>query len=393
MNNFKTFIRNFLFIIGYLFIFLIIFNYICSFFVEEREYHEYKLHHLENRFIVNKEKVKDRYQVDENGFRNLDSYEKFRKLKNKDYFNIIFIGGSTTFGYRVKDNETFPYHFEEIIKKKYEDKKYEINVVNLGTHKYNFRDNLHVLQSLLLNGHYPDTVIFYNGVNERYEIKDFIVHGNKEKWEHRQAGNFELNILHDNSDKLHLEKLSSFIVLKKIFKHVVGFVNHRIIKTKNIEYTKSEALDDDFIDDYAESAANNYIKVLRAIEGLSITYSFKPIIFLQPTKTQYTDRIECWLKRKNGTSTFYRTENRDLRRKLSTLDVYYSELYTRINEKVRYEKFTKLIYQDITNIFKETDCSKNIIFITAGSHLSNFGNEFLAQIIYSHLKRFQLLDL
>ena len=59
MNNFKFFIKNFFFIIGYLFIFLFIFNYICSFFVGEPERLDYKLHHIENRFITNKEKVKE----------------------------------------------------------------------------------------------------------------------------------------------------------------------------------------------------------------------------------------------------------------------------------------------------------------------------------------------
>ena len=81
-------------------------------------------------------------------------------------------------------------------------------------------------------------VLLDNGVNERYHIKDFIIHGNEKKWEYEQTGNYELNILYDKIDKLHLENLSSFIVLKKIFNHGVGFVNHRIIKIKNNFFPK-----------------------------------------------------------------------------------------------------------------------------------------------------------
>lgn len=72
-----------------------------------------------------------------------------------------FFGGSTTWGYGVADDKTYPYYVGE---------KLNTKVVNFGETGYIARQSLAFLQNILLNDDsvygLPDKVIFYDGVND-----------------------------------------------------------------------------------------------------------------------------------------------------------------------------------------------------------------------------------
>ena len=68
-----------------------------------------------------------------------------------------FFGGSVMWGFGSNDQNTIPSHFEKISK---------IQSFNFAESAWNSNQSLFFLIKLLKEGHKPDFVIFYNGVNE-----------------------------------------------------------------------------------------------------------------------------------------------------------------------------------------------------------------------------------
>ena len=110
-----------------------------------------------------KEKARNGEHVNVNsfGFRTTFDGEEFRNLLDG---SIWFFGGSTSFGYGVRDAETIPNILDELL---------DENVINLGRgYYYSLQENL-LLESLLNSGVRPSSVIFLDGINERCSIKTY----------------------------------------------------------------------------------------------------------------------------------------------------------------------------------------------------------------------------
>lgn len=96
--------------------------------------------------------------VNELGFRSFNSAKSFYSDLQG---SVWFLGGSTTFGYGVADDETIPAYLEQLTMKK---------VVNLGRgYYYSEQENL-LLLDLLKYGNRPKKVIFFDGLNERCDL-------------------------------------------------------------------------------------------------------------------------------------------------------------------------------------------------------------------------------
>jgi len=94
--------------------------------------------------------------------------EDFSETKSHNTFRIFAVGGSTTFGAAVNDDETWPGHLQHIINEKITGKK--IEVINAGkggvatVHEYELiKDKITSLD--------PDLIIMYDGWNElRFQL-------------------------------------------------------------------------------------------------------------------------------------------------------------------------------------------------------------------------------
>ena len=85
---------------------------------------------------------------------------KLRTKLGEGENDILFLGGSTTFGYGVKDEHTIPSSFSKVTNIQ------NSKVFNLANPYYHSNQELRVLNNLLLKGKKPDFVIFIDGINE-----------------------------------------------------------------------------------------------------------------------------------------------------------------------------------------------------------------------------------
>lgn len=78
---------------------------------------------------------------------------------DEDKGTVWFFGGSTTWGYGVSDNQTYPYHVG---------KSLNFKVENFGETGYIARQSLAYLQNLFITQDFsaPNRVVFYDGVND-----------------------------------------------------------------------------------------------------------------------------------------------------------------------------------------------------------------------------------
>ncbi|MEJ2718625.1 MAG: SGNH/GDSL hydrolase family protein [Deltaproteobacteria bacterium] len=96
----------------------------------------------------------------------------FRPIKNqaawpptKRHPTVFVFGGSTTFGYGVKDDETIPSYLQELIR---EQTGTETQVYNFGRAYYFSSQERVLMEKLILEGVVPDVAIFIDGFNDLY---------------------------------------------------------------------------------------------------------------------------------------------------------------------------------------------------------------------------------
>ena len=77
---------------------------------------------------------------------------------------VFVLGGSTTLGVHVSDEQTWPSYLSAILNKKASGKR--IQIVNYGHEFFNPSQEAVLLADLLKSGHRPSLVIFMDGVNE-----------------------------------------------------------------------------------------------------------------------------------------------------------------------------------------------------------------------------------
>ena len=82
-----------------------------------------------------------------------------------------------------------------------------------------------------------------------------------------------------------------------------------------------------FIDNFSIHVSDIYTNTYKTLSYLSSNYDFHTIVFLQPTRGHYSLKKNCWIKRNNGTSTFYFTEVKNEQKNWERLDLFYKILY------------------------------------------------------------------
>lgn len=81
--------------------------------------------------------------------------------------NILVLGGSTTFGYNVADEQTWPSYLSAILNEKARSGSLaqQVHVTNYGRGYYDTSQEMALLIDLLKNGQRPNLVLFMDGVN------------------------------------------------------------------------------------------------------------------------------------------------------------------------------------------------------------------------------------
>ncbi|MDD4979813.1 MAG: SGNH/GDSL hydrolase family protein [Candidatus Omnitrophica bacterium] len=191
--------------------------------------------------------------VSKEGYRiiaNQRGYSQDKKQKN-----IFIFGGSTTWGYRLPDNETIASYVQDGLNKK--DKGFLYNVFNYaicsGYSKYEKR----YLERLIMHGRTPDYVIFIDGLNDFCRVAL--------RWPEES-----------NKRLLTYEKIfkkyvfEPYIFWKGELSKLLG-VNHKI-GNHLLQYDEKSI----------EQASKELIFNWRAIKGICNQYDIKCIFVLQP---------------------------------------------------------------------------------------------------------------
>jgi lysophospholipase L1-like esterase len=96
-------------------------------------------HHPTRGFALKENFKNDLYTIDKNGFRVVPD------TPNDVNFTILAMGESTTFGWMVKDNETYPYYLQQFLNQKAQ----HIQVINAGIPSYTSSQVLEYLKEIL----------------------------------------------------------------------------------------------------------------------------------------------------------------------------------------------------------------------------------------------------
>ena len=108
-----------------------------------------------NQFVFTQSEQETFWSSDDKGFRTVK-----RKNSINPSFKIVTMGASTTEGFGVKDDETYPSYLQKIL----EENNQYVEVINAGNAGYKIDDiiGLYNLKILNLN---PKLVIFYEAAN------------------------------------------------------------------------------------------------------------------------------------------------------------------------------------------------------------------------------------
>lgn len=307
--------------------------------------------------------------IDTNGFRT--------SINHGYHESVWFLGGSTMWGTGADDNRTIPSYFA---------KKTGEDVLNLGESGYNSLQEFIQLYLMLLEGHTPREVIFYDGVNDGYT---FCQKDSNDQIRHAYTSRYES--LKDNYDAaVRKLKTKPVIDFERIYKKIYEFYREPLtyfetkkafnpiqskfltdIPIKSITPTKKylHCYDDDF----ARKAANLTIKSWRAAsellkhQGIPVWYVLQPTATFKPSEY----KLDYIINRKKQAI---------------------------VNEQKSYESYYKALRNEFLASCKEfNDCSSFIDlsdvlfgaddhFFIDTCHLSPNGNRLVTAALISHIR-------
>lgn len=105
--------------------------------------------------------------VNVNGFERKSSPSTFVNPSSPDTLEVLFLGGSTMYGYNMADNETIPSCFLRLYEKKYPQGQ-TLRVRNYGIPHYYSKQELLLLSKQVFEGKRPDIVVFLDGLTDFY---------------------------------------------------------------------------------------------------------------------------------------------------------------------------------------------------------------------------------
>lgn len=203
--------------------------------------------------------------VDENGFRFTKDQGPWPL--DKKYFNVFLLGGSTTFGYGVPDNQTIGSYLQELFSK--DELGKELKIYNFGRGHYFSTQERILYEQLLVSGHIPDIAIFIDGLNDFYYKDD---------------------------KPLFTSGLEKFVEGKVERRYFLSQVISDLPVLRVFQPQKHQRVSNIFVRDFYEFKKNDILKVInryinnkKIIEAISAEYDVNPIFVWQPVPTYKYD--------------------------------------------------------------------------------------------------------
>jgi len=209
-----------------------------------------------------------------------------RKTWNPENFNakpktVYVFGGSTIWGFGARDDYTIPSQLSKLLNKN--DNRFM--VFNYGEAAYNFTQELVRLILLLRDGHRPDYVIFYNGVNDVYAAYQSGVAGITQNY-------LTTKKKVERKEPTPLGQVSAG--LRELFKNhcmiyiALNNISDFIRQDKNIYQEKAARYNDRELKLLADQIAAHYTESADLLDCIAKTYDFEyiclwqPVLFLEP---------------------------------------------------------------------------------------------------------------
>lgn len=298
-------------------------------------------------------KVVHQYTINSRGFRG-----KEVDLQS-DKFRIVALGGSTTIGLEVKDNETYPAQLESMLN--YENKNYEVLNMGFGSRSLNFVKNL--LYSEVFK-YKPQMLIIYNNRNNiMYDASYNSI---------RDDGSYVDFNLDTRLIKAHFilqENLMIYRLLLKIYKRIVSL-------SLESNYLYSPYVDGGLREDYF---INGYTDSLNEILKFCDKYDINKIVLVK--QAYYINpEISKELLQYNVDELIDLYKQKYLIKKYGIEEAsnLWLVLGTILNKKIDNFKNNKkvIIVDPVTKLIEDKNNFLDYI------HLSKKGNEILAMEIF-----------
>ncbi|MFQ5646625.1 MAG: SGNH/GDSL hydrolase family protein [bacterium] len=189
---------------------------------------------------------------------------------DRQYFNLFVLGGSTTFGYGVADDQTIPSYLQEILNKTGAAGK-KVKVYNFGRAAYYSSLERLLWEKLLVTGPVPDMVLFIDGMNDFYFHEDLPHFSREIKKTVEGTGPVAHPVL-EILNKLPIGRAAG------ILKNVIVSSEKNRSKTGRIVYN-----------DKVKKVCRRYFENKKIIEAVSRAYGVRPVFVWQPVPTYKYD--------------------------------------------------------------------------------------------------------
>ncbi|MCP5101717.1 MAG: SGNH/GDSL hydrolase family protein [Chloroflexi bacterium] len=294
--------------------------------------------------------------VDDDGLRFTLSMEVATRNSTPP-LKIFVFGGSTTWGYGARDENTIP----SLLVKTLSQQGVSVEITNFGQIGYVSSQEVIELILQLKQGNIPDIVIFYDGVNDTFSAFQNGLAGIPENEINRHV-EFNISQLEQHSELTNLYFINSlrqtglFRVANKLAKILqLSTSNENLLSYTNAQSKKIQNIE--------EGIEDAYLANLEIVASLSETYNFTPIFYWQPTiynKENLTEFEEEWLE------ISINPVGPDVQN-------YYEGNYSRVGRND--ERFSDITFYNISEIFKASEEPRFIDF----NHLTEEGNQEIAE--------------
>jgi len=299
--------------------------------------------------FIERERNEEFVSVSKFGNRCNENKIKKCQVPNGGKNEIWIFGGSTAFGYGLKNNETISAHLDRFIKNK--------NVINFGQGYFNSTQNRIFFQNLLTLFPAPESVVFFEGYN------DFKIN---------QINNYKLpiktSLTKDFEELINLKEISKREKLTKWFKKRFNRLNIVRLykeKTNNDIYNKTDELLIDNVDEAYKSLVKRLKINFKINKSIGKNFNIKIINILEPISLS---------KENYSTSNLPTSYFKEYDKKI----YHYKNIYSLIKKN---NELLEVVDMNLTNI-RIND--KMFIDLT---HYSNEFSKKIAFEIFEYLKK------
>ena len=286
---------------------------------------------------------------------------------------IFMFGGSTVWGRGARDEFTIP----SILAKRLGEAGLAVEVTNFGEVGYVNTQELMTLMLKLQQGHVPDLVIFYDGVNDTYSAFQHQVAGLPHNEINRvldfnlsapeEAGRRHRLLLEDTTKRMATVRLTRGLMRRLGIggdaESAPGFGATPAV------WARAKEVPD--LDNLAQDVVNRYAKNIEAVAALGQHYEFESLFYWQPMLFQKSELSESELaeldRRGNLVSIFQKTYEAVGRSRLEASESYrfhdVSQLFADVAEpifidwchtgKVGNEKIAERLLRDVFALLDE----------------------------------------